>query len=207
MSDAKTEPLAVQECELLPRTYFVRRHAARVLSLWGFIVVSLATTGCGLLVPLWMQGKRTREYHSRLIADAVPLAELRRRTQLMEAENERNAEWCVVLESAKPDDSLLQTLAAIAKATQAAETGIEINSLEIQLPLEYPARYTQPPRWAAPQLSISATVSDGITARKWLERMSASDRIEDTASKLAPGSWDGGMLQVNAHPLTTRWLP
>ena len=194
-----------ESTELLPTRFFVRRRAIRVLGIWGCLVVTLFATTCGVLVPVWMRARRTRANNACLIAESQPLAELRQKSWLMDQENERRAKWNEWVESAKPDDSLLQTLAAVAEATNTVETGIEIDSLEIQLPLEYPAKVKQPPRWAAPQLLITAKVSDGSSTRTWLQRLNASDRIEDATSRLVPGS--GGTVGVNARPVATRCLP
>jgi hypothetical protein len=125
----------------------------------------------------------------------------------LEVEGRRCKQWHEWVATAKPDDSLLQTLGAIAEATRPNATEIEIQSLEIQLQREYPDRFKQPPRWAAPQLAITAEVNNGVVARSWLDRLTASDRIEDAASRIAPGVSAEGAIQINAIPLATRWVP
>ena len=200
-------PKPTRSIQLLPPRFFARRHNRRVFWLWLFVVVSLSSATIGVLTPVWLRGKRIRTQNARLIAESQPLSDLRRKTQLLQLETARQAKWSLWVESAKPDDSLLQTMAAVAEATKPAESGIEIESLEIQLPLEYPANFQRPPHWAAPQLSLTAQVADGITARGWLARLNASDRIEGASSKLASGSWQGSKIQIDAKPLSTCVLP
>jgi hypothetical protein len=193
--------------QLLPPQFFARRHTRRVFCVWFFVVVSLSAAMIGVLTPVWLRGKQIRNQNARMIAESQPLSDLRRKTQLQEVENTRQAQWSQWVESAKPDDSLLQTMAAIAVATKPAESGIEIESLEIHLPLEYPADFQQPPSWAAPRLSLTAHVNDGLTVRAWLDRINASDRIDDARSKLTPGTWQGSRIQIDAKPRSTCVLP
>ena len=195
---------AGQSTELLPPRFFGRRRAIRVLGIWGFIVVALVAATCGMIVPVWLRGQRIRSNNSRLITEANPLSELRKKTQRMEALNKQQTKWNSWVESAKPDDSLLQTLAAIAHATQPAETEIDIETLEIKLPLEYPESYQPtPPRWAEPRLSINARVKEGKTTLSWIKRLRSSNRIEDIGSQPAAR----GTIQINATPVATRWVP
>ncbi len=203
----RTKNPRLQSTELLPTRFFARRHAIRVLATWGIVVVSLSALLCGVLIPIWLRGQRIRAGNSNLIAQSQPLAELRQKSQVMQQENQRRSKWASWVESAKPDDSLLQTLAVIAAATQASEKEIEIDSMQIQLPLEYPAPHKEPPQWASPKLLITAKVSNELNARSWLDRLNASDRIDDATSRLGARSWSGGTVQVSAKPVATRWLP
>lgn len=198
--------------QLLPPKYFVRRRALGVLCVWGVIVFTLLTATCAVLAPVCLRGQRIRASNSELIAKAEPLENLRMEAALMSTNNRQQEQWNDWVESAKPDDSLLQTLGVIARSTNPAETGIEIESLHIQLPLEDPSGQSQPSRWAAAHLSITANVENPVVAHSWIERLGASDRITDPRSrdsraKFAPGSWTGGSVHVIARPESTRIVP
>lgn len=201
---AKTQAATVQ---LLPPRYFALRKAKQTYYVWMFLVMVCTAAFFAVLIPSIMRGQSKRVAHSKIMAQAAPLKDLQNATTQLRAFNEKQERLLGWVESAEPDDSVLQALAVVAAATKPQETGIDIESVDLQLKLEYPDLQKAPPKWAKPHMAVHAHIQDRATAKKWADQIKSSPRIKNTVLKLPPGIGVNGAVTLNAEPVGTRMVP
>ncbi len=193
--------------QLLPKKYILLRQARNVLTLWLIATFMLFVCFLYALIPAVVHGQKTRMAHSKLMQDTAPLKDLQQKTKRLELFNQQQTELLEWVESAQPDDSCLQVLSVIADVTAPQETGISIESLDLQLPLEYPQDLKSAPNWAKPELVISAAIPDRATAKKWADGIKESKRIHKSVLKLPARVQLDDAVQLTAEPLSTRMVP
>lgn len=201
-----------QDFELLPPSYRARRNAQRAIHRWSSVILILLTVTLGSAAALWARGQRVTRQNAELVAQAEPIRELRQATRVIEAENLLLEKWCLWVESAKPDDCVLQTLAAVALATQNGDPlppqkHLDVQSIEVKLPLEYDLASENPPTWAAPKFSMTVTANSRDVLMPWNDRLEKTGRLENVKLTAPGGVWHEALIQVNATPLATRTVP
>ena len=197
----------LRQYDLLPPVYLNQYRLRHVHYSWLAIVGSLMIVlACVSLLAAWRthQDRRIREM---LALKALPLFDLRQDVQQMQANNARRTTWCQWVESARPDDNALQTLAAVATASAGQEEQITVDRLSIKLPLEYPAEAKQMPAWAAAEISVAAQVDSSEAIPRWLDRLNVSDRIAGATTVVEPAGVSDGSIELIARPVVTRVLP
>ena len=196
-----------QTFQMLPSSFAQRRISLRILYGWAAVNFILFALLCSLVTVFWIQGKHVRSKRSDIVRAAYPLVELRRQCERMERDTLLQNRWVEVVNSTKPDDSALQTLLAVSKATAATENAIEVQSVEVRMPLEHAANGTAVPDWAKPRLLITADVANGATADRWHKRIESFDRVTRTSLRTPNGNWANRTVQVSGEPVPTKVLP
>ena len=160
--------------QMLPDTFVQRRRAHRVLYLWSVVLFWLIAILCVLTSFLWVRGRQIRIDRDLLIASSEPVDAMRREVSRLQIENRLRIERAQAVETAKPDDGLLQTLLAIAHATDASKHGLSVTSLSIEMRAESHNKTENNPRTV-----VNARVENKDSAELWEQRISALDRLEN----------------------------
>ncbi|QEF99695.1 hypothetical protein Mal15_37610 [Stieleria maiorica] len=201
-----------QDFELLPPSYRSRRHAEQAFHKWSGVLLVLLSITVGSSIALWMRGRRLIAKNADLVTQSAPIAELRRKTQLLEAENAVLEKWCSWVESAKPDDSVAQVMGAVTLATHPGpalpqQQHLDVQSIEIKLPLEYDASLKEPPNWAASRFTLTVMANSRDVLMPWNDRLEKSGRLKDVALTTPGGAWREALIRVTAQPLSSRLVP
>lgn len=196
--------------QMLPDLFVQRQSATRVWQFWSAMIFVMLSTLSGIASAFWAQGHKAQTRNANLVALSAPLSELRRESSRLEHENKVCNDWIQIVQSARPDDSVLQSLLAIAESTVDIQNEITIQAVEIKLPLEHSGG-TEVPRWAQPELVIEATARSGRDAkqrvREWVTNLGKSERIV-TVSLLRDADDDGqSKIEIVGIPRSTRVLP
>ena len=208
-------PLTLNQFDLLPPSFRYRNRVRQILCSWITIVCMLLAILCGVIAATTFSIHRDHRMNEQIASTAIPLIDLRRDVIKLQDENNQRKQWCEWVETTRPDDSALQTLAAIAVASQNGTQEAIIDSLHLRLPIEYPISAAQTPSWAVPRIAISARITTDQAVQPWIDRLNSIDRIEAAAavadSNMPAGkrieSSDIGRVQLTATPLATRVLP
>ncbi len=196
----------LQPFELLPPQYRNRRRVRHVFYGWASVLGSLAAVLCGVAVATSIRAHKEAQLRQQLVAASLPLFDLRRDVHQLEHRNSQRAKWCRWVESARPDDQLFQTMAAVVIAPKPDDGEIKIDRLHVKLPIEYPLDEQETPSWALPQLSIAARTTPEA-AQRWAERLNRSDRIQAASVEETPVHIGHRQLRITATPLSSRVLP
>ena len=201
-----------QTFELMPAAYRARRQAQRTLHRWSSLILVLLSIAIGSTVALWVRGRRINRRNASLVAQAEPIADLRRKIQVMETENLLLEKWCAWVESAKPDDDAVQILGAATLATHhqgpvPAEKHLDVQSIEIKLPREFDVSVSKPPTWAEPKFTLVVTAGNRDILMPWTQRLEKTGRLQDVKLATPGGNWREALIRVNAEPLSTRMVP
>ena len=201
-----------QDFELIPPDYRARKNAQRVLHRWSAVLLLLLTATVGSFVALWVRGQNAMRQNERLVERAAPIADTRQQAQVLETENVLLEKWCRWVESAKPDDSIVQVLTAASLATQHGDPmpekkHLDVQSVEVKLPREYDPSANSPPTWSEPRFRLTVTAKSRDVLLPWNERLEKTGRLEAIKLATPGGAWREAMIQVNAMPLSTRTVP
>ncbi|NND97055.1 MAG: hypothetical protein HKN47_06990 [Pirellulaceae bacterium] len=196
-----------QSVQMLPESFIKRRQAKQTFFGWSIIVVVLVAMLAGFTTAFWIRGAKLRSQHAQLVQSARPIEDMRRRVAGLKQSNALHQSWIHWIESAKPDDSVLQALLSVNEATRPDIHPIDITAVEIKLALEHDNATGQVPDWAKSRLLISADVQDRDTTDDWLERLRSSDRISKVDLRLTPGMPLQDTIQIVGEPQSTRVLP
>ena len=158
-------PPAIAETVRLRRNFFV----------WFVVVSSALAVLISTMIVVGMHYQQSRQRNEQLVAAAIPLMDLRQDVIQLRAENHRRNQWCDFVESAKPNDDVLQSLAAIAART---DDTVLIDTVLVRLPVEHAGDVDSPPEWSLPKLEVTARVPLANSVSGWVERLSQSDRIQ-----------------------------
>ena len=172
---------ALDQFDLLPPSFRYQIRVQQVLHSWLTIIVALIAVLIGVIVATTYRVHRNRQLNERIASAAIPLMELRSDVIELREENNQRSQWCRSVEAARPDDSALQTLAAVAVASQNGNGQIIIDSIHLRLPIEFPASATKTPDWATPQITITARLLRGDAVGGWVDRLNSFDRIESAS--------------------------
>lgn len=206
-----SESLVSANFDLLPLEFREKRVARRLVNLWSVLILALAITLTGLVVKSWSGGIDLRINNQELIAASQPIALTSKTVKVIESDIKRRGVWLDWIESARPTDCLLQTIAAVTKGTHPiknaeARDHIQIESLVVKLPLEYPAKTTQP-TWAKPVVQAVAAIEDKSLSQRWVTDLEKSPRLKSIDVKVPSGKWTRASIQMSAHPIVTRIVP
>ena len=179
------------------------------------IVVILSVVFCIVLGQSVYSARCRTERNAKIGWAALPIRQLRQDVIALQSRNRQRTQWCALVDSAKPDDSVLQTVAGIAMTLQPADHDILIDRLHLRLPVEI-ASSDDSREWSLPLLSIDLRSKNSVAQRRWLDQIEQLDRIERLAfdsqettagdsSRFGPNGLQ--RLQLNATPVATRVLP
>jgi hypothetical protein len=194
---------------MLPREYKLRRRLDNVRYGWVTVVSSLAAIFLVSLYASWRQHRLTTAHQSRLLAAAEPVQELRSTAVSLEQVNETRRRLCRLAESSRPDDSLLQTLAAVSSAVREAGPVIDVLSIHVELPREG-ARASEPGDGAAAPggaVAVRCRCDRFETAERFSKTLAATGRVESTSVRVDPDKSDSSVTMVIATPLVPTVLP
>ncbi|TWU59895.1 hypothetical protein Poly51_01680 [Rubripirellula tenax] len=212
-----TAATMLRSFELLPPTYRYEQFLTAVRL--GYLTVIAALTAIFVSAAAATTMRRTAQQHRHqtIASEAVPLMAMRQAVMRLQTENERRSGLCQQVQSAKPNDDILQTVAAIAASTADFDDTISIDSLHVRLPIEFETDSTQStapkiPTWASPHLNVLAKVADTATALQWLDRMNAHPRISSaTTLDALPTVEENQLLRfpitIKANPIASGTLP
>lgn len=205
--------------DLLPDWFRNRQRGRRVCANWLTAATMLAILLSGFSAASWLRVKRQQETRVQMATRAAPILAMRQRSQRWSRQNERRETWCSWAESARPDDSLLQTLAALAAVSHAEPAAVVIDSIEIRLPLENAVSGPAVPNdssaarddpSAAPAAAGGVTLAGRVKspqfALRLAERLNEQQRI-DAAQVEAVPSERAASLRLTATPVATRVVP
>jgi len=183
---------------------------------WLTIVCTLSVTLCGVTVATILRKHRVHNANVQLASIAIPLMDLRSDVIRLQDENDRRNQLCQRVESTRPDDGVLQTLAALAVASQSQTHETIIDSVHVRLPVEFPITAKETPAWAVPQISISARITTDVKINQWIDDLNSFDRIEavsivaddhDSADEQLEMNDVIRRVRLSATPIATRVLP
>lgn len=207
---------ALEQYDLLPPSYREQNRARQLFYSWTTVVGALMAILIGVSLATWNQVNHRRQRNRRIASAAIPLLQLRSDVNAMQKHNQQLSSWCDAVESAKPDDDLLQTLAAIASASQPLAEPIVIDSIQLRLATESPPTEDEVPQWARPLLRITTRHRDRQSLDHWLEQLNQKDRIRsasidlESRKSLQPSRVSFGndfSVTVTANPISTHVLP
>jgi hypothetical protein len=194
---------------VLPPSFSYQQRVRSSFYSWLSIVGTLAVILVAVILASLLRRSEIKQRNEQIVASALPLISLRQDVQRLETFNEQCEQACRAVETAQPDDSLLQTIAAIAVVSESAQPGILVDSVQLRLPIEYPESPTAP-SWAEPILAISARVINAEAASSWGDQLNELDRIANAvveSDSAVAGPTGLTQIHVKATPLATRVLP
>ncbi len=213
---------SLQQFDLLPPSFRYQHRLRKVLCGWVTLVCLLIAVLIGVTVITIMRTLHENRTNQQIASTAIPLLDLRRDVFRLQGDNKQRQQWCRWVESTRPDDSMLQVLAAIAAASQIrdpSQTGdqqITVDSVALRLPMEFPISASEPPAWAVPFITIVARPTSLDVVQPWVERLSSFDRIaaasiaadtNETVSDVRLEKKKIQSVQLTATPVATRVQP
>lgn len=219
---------SLHQFDLLPPSFRYRHRLHGVFCGWVALICFLIAVLVGGTAVTIMRTLQTNRTNQQIASTALPLLDLRRKVFHLQESNKQRQQWCRWVESTKPDDSMVQVLAAVAAASQASDSSrastqartsdrqITIDSVSLRLPLEFPISSSEPPAWAVPFLTIIARPTSTDLVQPWVERLNGFDRIaavslaDDTnerVSKLQSTNEEDMSVRLTATPVATRVQP
>ncbi len=203
---------SIRQLDLLPETFRDEVETSRARGFW-ILAFSLLSIGLGHLVLTDLFRHETnRRFETRLRAKVEPVLQIREEARRHLTDHASKRRWLEQVETARPDDCLLQTLAAVTIAVGPNADQIMIDSIDISLATELPANSSSPQNtpdterpdlMTTPAIVISAR-SDTNTAANLVSRLSEQPRIDNVT--LEP-SQDGTQVYVKGVPRLTKVLP
>ena len=172
------------EFDLLPMQFRLDQQLQTTRYIWlsviGVLVALIVSTSVAEMIHHRFETKR----RDHLIAKVFPVVVLRQQIHNKRDHQASQILMIEAVESAKPKHTLLQTMAAIAAKSPTENQSIEIDSLRLQLPLEYEVqsgsgKATVEPQWASGSLHISANAKSSTAARQWVKQVKGIDRIDN----------------------------
>lgn len=203
---------AASQFDLLPPSFHYHDRVRKLIRSWVMVVCMLAATLCAVTIATFLRIRHNHRTNLRIASAAIPLMQLRSDVIQLQESTALRERWCQWVESARPGDDMLQTLAAIAKASRSDSRQIMIDSLQVRLPIEFPATTKETPTWATPLLSVSARFAADDALTLWLDQLKSLDRIEPASideSRQGSSDPEDGFrrVQLTATPRATRVMP
>ena len=204
---------AAARVDLLPEWFRNRQRGRRICANWVTASVGITILlGCFSLAS-WMRVKREQQYRQQMAAKAEPILAAQQRCGRWEQQSERRERWCQWVESARPDDALLQTLASVAAVCRSEPGAVVLEAIHIRLPLEASlsdsatanASPTTVPE-ASGIVSVIGRVESPEIALRLAERLDARERFEAAQVKAIPDG-DAASLRLGATPVAERVVP
>lgn len=201
--------------QLLPDRFVKRTSARRLFQFWSALLLVLFVVQCGVTIGFWARGQKLQARNADLVMKSKSLRDVQNETVRMEHEIQRRNDWINAIDSAKPDDAVLQTLLAVAAATKPVQDTASVDSIHINLPLEHSADATELNE-ALPHLAIRATIQidpdnrtngdlQSITA--WVETLNQSERIETAVLQQSLSLSNAQSLEIEGQPRSTKVVP
>lgn len=190
--------------EVLPASFQQRRRAQHVLYHWSFVVFVMFALLCGLTTFHWIRGRQIRWQRDLTFRAALPIEQDKQRVSHLEILNKLQAQRIKYVKSAEPDDSALQTLLAISKATQASNHRIHVQDVWIDIAKESPS-HSGPT--GAGRMMIRAEVESDQSALEWLQRMKKIDRLQNIQLSQQGNSANDNQVQLQAVTQSTKVAP
>jgi hypothetical protein len=212
--DWQSHATAHQSYQLLPSTFVQQQACRKAIQFWSAIIFILLALLSGLASSLWSRSHQASTIHAELITQSEPIYALQNDCVRLQEENEAACQWIDLVDSTKPDDSVLQVLLAIAESTSQSDSPIVVESIDIKLALEYPANDSRP-KWAEPTLSVVTTLpidkqsktENSETLNKLTKSLVASQRSTEVRWRKTGDEADRVVLRIDGQPIATRVLP
>ena len=221
---SSTNPLA--SYNLLPPAFPIRRRGRRACYLWFCVAAALAATLAGVRTIDCYHRESFRRSEIHVQAIALPIASMRDNAITLKEENRRLRQWCELVETARPDDSLLQTLTSIAAAVSREGESGEVTTIAIVLPDEHASSGTEEsdgraPATRSPLVSVIGRVRSAQTAKRIAAELESSPRIEsvaiadtsrpgEAAEREMPSATKDALrmsIRIDGKPVVARILP
>lgn len=206
----------LHQYDLLPSSYRIRNRVRLLSRSWSAVVMILTAVFIAATAASLLHVHRQNQLHTEIACAALPLRQLRQEATQLRLRNEQRDRWCQLVESAKPDDSALQTIAAIALASQNGNRQILIDAVHLRFEVESAVTEASAGPWTSPTLDIAARATSAAAQQGWFDRLVQLERIdrltfegasedEQSAVRLVQ---DGMLhLQLTGTPLATRVMP
>ncbi|QDT10007.1 hypothetical protein [Planctomycetes bacterium K23_9] len=198
-----------QSYQLLPKLYIQREKAKSVIQCWAAINLALLCILSGLATLFLTQGRKLQTQNSNVISLSAPVNQLKSEVSRMTHETKTGRQWIAAVESAKPDDSVLQTLLAIAEMSSPLQADITIETVEVKLPLEHLQNADQP-AWAKAKLRIVASTPMPMNEQAielWADQLQQSERIRTAELHDVDRASDTISLEIRGEPESTKVVP
>ena len=204
----------IRQLDLLPEEYRDEVETSRVRGFW-ILAFSLLSIGLGHLVLTDLFRHETnRRFETRLRETIEPVLQIRNEVRRQLTDHSSRRRWIEQVETARPDDSMLQTLAAVAVAIGPNANRVMIDSIDISLATELPAgpSSTQSTPGAEPTELVTKPAivllarSDTNTTANLVSSLSEQPRIDHVTIEPSLNG-DGTRIQLNGVPRVTRVLP
>jgi hypothetical protein len=193
--------------DLLPPRFRQQRKTRHTLVCWAVINLALSAILIASFSAVWATAKRIATDEAQRIEAARPLLRLRDEIRQLEQDLAKHRKACTLVESARPDDSLLQVVAAVTAASQTDDHRLLVDAIGVTLPLEAVGDKATPPDAPDAGLLIDGSVQDKDTLDRWIERLHTSDRLRSIELRQAGRRLLRQSIRVTATPLSTRLLP
>lgn len=201
----------INQYNLLPRTHQYQTRVRQLIRSWLGVLSVLVATLAGVAIATLVERHRLKLARHQLATTAEPLLELRQQVSLIQEDSARLSRLCELVETSRPNDDLLQTIAAIASSTKAEE--LLVDSVRIRLPSE--TKSAEPANSA--EIVIEAHVDSDAT-ESWLRELKNSKRIatpkvveHQKRHQLINGTKFGAnvkqAIELHAVPRTSMVLP
>lgn len=205
---------SIRQFDLLPSEFRDEVEASRVRGFW-ILSFSLLCIGLGhLLMTDLFRHETDRRFQTMLQAKVAPILQVRDEARRQLANQSTRLRWIEQVETARPDDCLLQTLAAVSLAVAPDADQVLVDSIEISLATELPVSLPSPTNTLDTQqqdvVTVPAMVINGRSGSdavaNLISRLNAQPRVEKMT--VEPNSnEDGTLFQVIGVPRITRVLP
>ncbi|MEM1069921.1 MAG: hypothetical protein AAGI63_13560, partial [Planctomycetota bacterium] len=198
--------------DLLPNSFHQSRRVSALFRSWTTVILILLAGFFLVVVESVLTAQRNAHRNEALACEALPLWDLRETVMARQVANDELQQCCVGLESARPDDSLLQVLAGVALSTESAKGDVIVDALHVRLAVETAHTQTTSTRET---LSIKARVKNAAVLQQWIELLESQARLRDITHRFDEESGTAAitgrsqMLQVEITgvPIATRVLP
>ncbi|QDT06685.1 hypothetical protein K227x_51010 [Rubripirellula lacrimiformis] len=177
--------------ELLPPAYRQQRRLQSVQYGWMTVILAMAVIFVAVTITTFVRRQQQFGRHQQLAAESMPLFRLRDDVRVLSAEHDQLQQWCDHVQSALPNDDLLQAMAAVAEATYPLQSTIRMESLHVRVPVEYsvdpaadgtvPSGPLSPPDWAKPTIKITARANPSSVSN-WVQNINLNPRIDGAST-------------------------
>lgn len=201
-----------QSFELMPPSFRNAREAKSVLTAWTIVNTFLLAFLLGSVVAIFLRGQAMRRRNAQLVAEAKPLFQIRNESIFLEKQTRVIERYSESVTTAKPDDSLLQILAAVALATHPTEhidpdDHLQVQSVHVKLALEHSSPEGKTPTWAQPRFTMTAMANKPTAVTQWSGRLTGLERLQQLETKAPNSFFRETLVQANAVPRATRVVP
>lgn len=201
-----------QKFEWMPPAYRARRDARPCFHLWSTIVaLSIALTFASVAIRRGIK-QQSIQRNTELRRAAGPVRLIKHRSEELILKNASLNKWIDSVESAKPNDCMIQLLGDIAAATRQASSNdsfekVDVQSIEVLLPLQHDTNATDATASVTPHIKVDAFATDMNTVARWKDRLEDISRLENVRVESSPADQDQLQLRMSATPSKKMDLP